>query len=236
MPYIAGGGQTQEVMAQHCEQNILASSGMSGVSQPKTGVFQKIAAGIIGAADWIGNKMDWLAKKVGGYGNVIKLATILVTSFGAALIAIKWSAIAEGIALVQKSLMALLMSPAGWKFLAIAAAKLGLGHVVAVDIDPIAVETTQKNAGLNQATLQAMTADAPLGGPFNMVMANILAQPLKVLAPALARLTADHGALVLSGILARQAEELLSHYGPLCAHLGPIHPVLRLPDGAAERA
>lgn len=114
--------------------------------------------------------------------------------------------------------------------LAIAAAKLGLGHVVAVDIDPIAVETTQKNAGLNQATLQAMTADAPLGGPFNMVMANILAQPLKVLAPALARLTADHGALVLSGILARQAEELLSHYGPLCAHLGPIQ-VLGERDG-----
>lgn len=88
----------------------------------ETGVFQKLAAGIVRSADWIGGKMDWLAKKVGGYGNVVKLATILVTSFGAALIAIKWSAIAEGIALAQKALMVLLMSPAGWKFLAIAAA------------------------------------------------------------------------------------------------------------------
>jgi len=106
--------------------------------------------------------------------------------------------------------------------LAIAAQKLGAGHVVGVDIDPIAVDTARKNANLNQAAVQTMTADVPLDGPFELVMANILAQPLKVLAPALARLTRANGALVLSGILARQAEELLAHYAPLCAHLGPI--------------
>lgn len=88
----------------------------------ETSIFQAIAKGIVRSADWIGDKIEWLAKKVGGYGNAIKLATILLTSFGVAAVAIKWAAIAEGIALLQKALLAFLVSPAGWKFLAIAVA------------------------------------------------------------------------------------------------------------------
>ncbi len=88
----------------------------------ETGVFQRLAVRIIRSADWMGSKMDWLAKKVGGYGNAIKLATILVASFGATMVAIKWAAIAEGITLLKGALTAFLLSPVGWKFLAIAVA------------------------------------------------------------------------------------------------------------------
>lgn len=118
----------------------------------------------------------------------------------------------------------------GSGILAIAAAKLGAGEVTAVDIDPIAVETASRNADHNQVRIHAINAQMPLGPAFDVVMANILAQPLKVLAPALARQTKPGGALLLSGILARQADEILQVYAPLSDHLGPLA-VLAQRDG-----
>ena len=118
----------------------------------------------------------------------------------------------------------------GSGILAIAAAKLGVGNVTAVDIDPIAVDTARRNAADNQVSIQTHHADADLTGPFDLVMANILAQPLKVLAPALTRLTRPRGALLLSGILARQADEILMAYTPFAHHLGGLN-VLAERDG-----
>ncbi len=118
----------------------------------------------------------------------------------------------------------------GSGILAIAAAKLGVGDVTAVDIDPIAVDTARRNATDNQVAIQTHHADADLSGPFDLVMANILAQPLKVLAPALTRFTRAHGALLLSGILARQADEIITAYAPFTHHLGGVR-VLAERDG-----
>ncbi len=118
----------------------------------------------------------------------------------------------------------------GSGILAIAAAKLGAQDVTAVDIDPIAVQTAKDNAAANQADIKAFDAEQSLQGSFDIVLANILAQPLKVLAPAITRLTRPAGALLLSGILARQADEILACYQPLAQHLGPLQ-VLQERDG-----
>jgi ribosomal protein L11 methyltransferase len=118
----------------------------------------------------------------------------------------------------------------GSGILAIAAAKLGATEVLAVDIDPIAVDTAQQNALANRAVITAHDAEHAIDGQFDVVIANILAQPLKVLAPALTRFARPHGALLLSGILARQADEILQVYRPLSAHLGQLS-VLRERDG-----
>ncbi len=101
----------------------------------------------------------------------------------------------------------------GSGILAIGAAKFGASEIVAVDIDPAAVESTQINAANNHAILQAGLPDAAKG-QFNVVLANILATPLKVLAPLLCAHLAAGGHLVLAGILERQAEELQQAYAP----------------------
>lgn len=101
----------------------------------------------------------------------------------------------------------------GSGILAIGAAKFGASEIVAVDIDPAAVESTQINAANNHAILQAGLPDAAKG-QFNVVLANILATPLKVLAPLLCAHVAAGGHLVLAGILERQAEELQQAYAP----------------------
>lgn len=110
----------------------------------------------------------------------------------------------------------------GSGILAIAASKLGAQEVIAVDIDPIAVQTTVRNAENNQARLHAQDAQAALSGRFDLVVANILSQPLKLLAPALTAYAAKGAGLLLSGILARQAQELLEIYQPLAGHLAPL--------------
>ena len=101
----------------------------------------------------------------------------------------------------------------GSGILAIGAAKFGASEIVAVDIDPAAVESTQINAANNHAVLQAGLPDAAKG-KFNVVLANILATPLKVLAPLLCAHVQAGGHLVLAGILERQAEELQQAYAP----------------------
>lgn len=103
----------------------------------------------------------------------------------------------------------------GSGILAIGAAKFGAGEVVGVDIDDAAVESTRLNALANAVTVQAGQVDA-VEGVFDVVLANILATPLKVLAPLLSSHVQPSGALVLAGILERQAQELTDAYAPYC--------------------
>ncbi|HEY0824118.1 MAG TPA: 50S ribosomal protein L11 methyltransferase [Ramlibacter sp.] len=104
----------------------------------------------------------------------------------------------------------------GSGILAIGAAKFGAGSVDAVDIDEAAVRSTEANAKANGVQLMAGLPDRA-GGKYDTVLANILATPLKVLAPLLCGHVAPGGHLVLAGILSRQAEELQAAYAPYCA-------------------
>lgn len=101
----------------------------------------------------------------------------------------------------------------GSGILAIGAGLFGAREIVAVDIDPAAVESTRLNAQHNQVPLQAGLPEAATGA-FDLVLANILASPLKVLAPLLCSHVRPGGHLVLAGILERQAEELQQAYAP----------------------
>jgi ribosomal protein L11 methyltransferase len=104
----------------------------------------------------------------------------------------------------------------GSGILAIGAAKFGALAIDAVDIDPSAVEATRLNADANAVTLNAGLPDAA-EGRYDVVLANILATPLKVLAPLLCAHVVPGGSLVLAGILERQADELKSAYAPYAA-------------------
>jgi ribosomal protein L11 methyltransferase len=97
--------------------------------------------------------------------------------------------------------------------LAIAASRFGASAIDAVDIDPAAIEATEANARANGVALRAGLPGS-VAGRYSLVVANILAAPLKLLAPVLAPLVDEGGALVLSGILARQADELTAAYAP----------------------
>ena len=99
----------------------------------------------------------------------------------------------------------------GSGILAIAAAKLGAAHVDAVDLDPQAVETTRANALANGVELNAMLPDALPAADYDIVVSNILAQPLIVLAPLLAQ---RGRRIALSGILDAQAPEVARAYEP----------------------
>ena len=101
----------------------------------------------------------------------------------------------------------------GSGILAIGAARFGAGEIDAVDIDPAAVRATQDNAQANAVALRAGLPDAARG-EYDTVLANILATPLKVLAPLLCGHVKSGGHLVLAGILERQAEELQAAYAP----------------------
>lgn len=103
----------------------------------------------------------------------------------------------------------------GSGILAIGAAKFGAATVDAVDIDEAAVRSTEDNAAANAVQLAAGLPDKA-NGRYDTVLANILATPLKVLAPLLCGHVAPGGHLVLAGILARQAEELKEAYAPYC--------------------
>jgi ribosomal protein L11 methyltransferase len=103
----------------------------------------------------------------------------------------------------------------GSGILAIGAAKYGATDVVAVDIDTAAVQSTELNASANGVRLLAGLPDKA-GGQYGVVLANILATPLKVLAPLLCAHVAPGGHLVLAGILERQADELIAAYAPHC--------------------
>lgn len=104
----------------------------------------------------------------------------------------------------------------GSGILAIGAAKFGAVEIDAVDIDPAAVESTLQNAQANEVQLNAGLPDKAVG-TYQTVLANILATPLKVLAPLLCAHVAQGGHLVLAGILERQAQELKDAYAPWLA-------------------
>jgi ribosomal protein L11 methyltransferase len=104
----------------------------------------------------------------------------------------------------------------GSGILAIGAAKFGATEIDAVDIDEAAVQATQANAAANDAVLHAGLPDRAQGR-YQTVLANILASPLKVLAPLLCAHVAPGGSLVLAGILERQTEELKQAYAPYAA-------------------
>jgi ribosomal protein L11 methyltransferase len=104
----------------------------------------------------------------------------------------------------------------GSGILAIAAGLHGAGQIDAVDIDPAAVESTRANARNNGVALNAGLPEIAQG-QYPLVFANILATPLKLLAPLLCGHVATGGDLVLAGILERQADELKAAYAPWLA-------------------
>ncbi|MCM5678721.1 50S ribosomal protein L11 methyltransferase [Schlegelella sp. S2-27] len=103
----------------------------------------------------------------------------------------------------------------GSGILAIGAALHGARQIDAVDIDTAAVESTRANARANSVALNAGLPELAQGS-YPLVLANILATPLKLLAPLLCAHVATEGHLVLAGILERQADELTAAYAPWC--------------------
>ena len=101
----------------------------------------------------------------------------------------------------------------GSGILAIGAAKFGATSIDAVDIDEAAVGATQLNAQANEVSLNSGLPDLAVGA-YQTVLANILATPLKVLAPLLCQHVEAGGNLVLAGILDRQEQELIQAYAP----------------------
>ena len=102
----------------------------------------------------------------------------------------------------------------GSGILAIAAMKLGAGEAVGVDIDQAAVAAAQYNAAQNATPIRFETTENTLEYVADITVANILANPLKVLAPLLASHTREGGRLVLAGILDEQADDIIAIYRP----------------------
>jgi ribosomal protein L11 methyltransferase len=100
----------------------------------------------------------------------------------------------------------------GSGILAIAAAKLGAKRVVGTDIDTQAILTSIDNAKANGVEARFMHVDALPPDTFSMVVANILANPLRVLASSLAARTHRGGRIALCGILAAQADDVAQAY------------------------
>jgi ribosomal protein L11 methyltransferase len=100
----------------------------------------------------------------------------------------------------------------GSGILAIAAARLGAAHVAGVDIDPQAVDAAKANAERNGVTALFADSAAPVAGEYDVVVANILSNPLRVLAPAICAHVRSGGRLALSGILREQADEIIAIY------------------------
>jgi ribosomal protein L11 methyltransferase len=102
----------------------------------------------------------------------------------------------------------------GSGILAIAAAKLGAQEVLGVDIDQQAVIAAEHNAERNEVSARFADSAAEIEGQFDIVVANILSNPLKALAPAICAHVRPGGRLALSGILAEQTDELIAAYAP----------------------
>ncbi len=101
----------------------------------------------------------------------------------------------------------------GSGILAIAAMKLGAGSVVGVDLDPQAIQASRDNAVANQVVGHFYLPDEAPAFQADVVVANILTNPLRLLAPLLAGCTRTGGQIVLSGILSEQAGEIREVYG-----------------------
>ncbi|RUU28518.1 50S ribosomal protein L11 methyltransferase [Mesorhizobium sp. M6A.T.Ce.TU.016.01.1.1] len=120
----------------------------------------------------------------------------------------------------------------GSAVLAIAVAKLAHIPVLATDIDPVAIKVAAANARLNHVKALVETATAPgfhhpifaARGPFDLIVANILARPLMRLAPEMAGHVTLGGSIVLSGILDRQRDAVISAYvGQRFRHVRTLH-------------
>ena len=105
----------------------------------------------------------------------------------------------------------------GSGILAIAAKKLGAGRVVGIDIDSVSIEVAEQNALKNRTAIAFCLPNDVPATQFDITVANILANPLKVLADIIVALTRPGGSIVLSGILKTQAEDVISHYAPAVA-------------------
>ncbi len=119
------------------------------------------------------------------------------------------TAVAPGLTLVDYG--------CGSGILAIAAAKLGAAEVTGVDIDDAALTSARDNAARNCIALRLRHSREPLAEKFDLVVANILTNPLCVLAPLLAACVAAGGRIALSGILASQAQQVIEAYQPYMA-------------------
>jgi ribosomal protein L11 methyltransferase len=102
----------------------------------------------------------------------------------------------------------------GSGILAIAAMKLGAARAVATDIDPLALEAARYNSQRNAVALEVTDAQSAIRGAVEVTVANILANPLRMLAPILASHTQPGGSIALSGILEEQAAEVVLAYAP----------------------
>ena len=105
----------------------------------------------------------------------------------------------------------------GSGILAIAAAKLGAKEVLGVDIDLQAVSAAKSNAELNTVSARFEDSTREIKGQFDIVVANILSNPLKALAPAICAHVRPGGRLALSGILTEQSDDLIEAYSPYVA-------------------
>jgi len=117
----------------------------------------------------------------------------------------------------------------GTGVLAIAAALTTDADILASDIDPDAVEVTEATATLNQAQLTAFQADGMddprLLGPFDLIFANILAGPLRGLAPDIVKATGKGGLVILSGLLNVQMEDVQAAYTAAGLHIKRAHAI-----------
>ena len=102
----------------------------------------------------------------------------------------------------------------GSGILAIAAAKLGAGAVDGIDVDTQAITASRENARLNNVVARFDLAEAFTASTYDVVVANILANPLQLLAPLLAARVRARGQVVLSGILEPQAAAVIAAYEP----------------------
>ena len=105
----------------------------------------------------------------------------------------------------------------GSGILAVAAAKLGAGRIDAVDLDPQALIAAAENARANDVTVDVWPPEALPPGEYDVVVANILSNPLILLAPLISARVRAGGRAALSGILDAQASELIGAYAPAVA-------------------
>lgn len=112
----------------------------------------------------------------------------------------------------------------GSGILGIAALKLDAGDVLGVDIDPAALTAAADNAARNRVSMRLAPSSAPLDETFDRVVANILTNPLMLLAPLLASRLKPGGRLALSGVLESQAPQVIAAYTPyLSLSVGATH-------------
>jgi len=114
----------------------------------------------------------------------------------------------------------------GSGILAIAALRLGAERATGVDVDPLALEAARYNSSRNGVVLDVRDARGGIDGTFTITVANILANPLRMLAPVIGSRTQPGGVLALSGILEDQADAVVEAYAPWAA----LEPAAR--DGA----